>query len=275
MTRGIRRTRLRILNLASRKITALADRSRVPSFLIPDKLFSWLYDLEYESRVDLERLAARSSNQIRDTSELISDRRLHIFDIGARGGILPIFTHLQSFATWTLFEPDPHEYQRLTRRYRGQRNVSVEPLAVAATSGEVGLFESLKRGVSSTLHPIYGGRFRVTQTRKVAAVSIADYCTEKGIAPDVIKLDTQGSELEILKGLGRNRPDVIWTEIQGASYYLGATSPEAVEEFLVGLGYSLLSKHGADYLFGLVSSRGKTLQDAFLMLFELQQSDLG
>lgn len=275
MRGGMKRSGLRLLNFVSRKTTSLADRTRVPSFLTPNRLFSWLYDLEYESRVGLQRLTARTSAGIREASEVVSGRDLHIIDVGARGGLLPVFTHLQSLATWTLFEPELREYRRLTRRYRAHRNITVEPLAVAATSREVELFESLKRGVSSTLYPIYGGRFRVTSTRRVAAISIGEYCAKRGITPNVLKLDTQGSELEIVKSLGETRPEVIWTEIQGPSQYVGATSPVTIEEYLVALGYTLLSTHGSDYLFGFGTRKDDIVQRTFLLLFELQRSELG
>jgi FkbM family methyltransferase len=65
--------------------------------------------------------------------------------------------------------------------------------------------------------------------------SLADFITNNGLAaPDFLKLDTQGSELEILKGMGRYLGDVtlILVELPISGMNIGAPSLSEITRYL-------------------------------------------
>ena len=89
------------------------------------------------------------------------------------------------------FEPDPGVRALLERNAAANdaENVTVEALAIGDQAG----FVQLDANGDSTSR-IGSGAISVRQ------VALDDYCAERGIAPDVIKVDIEGHEAEALAG---------------------------------------------------------------------------
>lgn len=111
-------------------------------------------------------------------------------------------------ARYVGFEPDQVEYARLCRQERN--GYSYFPIAVGKGSETRTLYLTRNPECSSLLEPNHGffGNFidcapqiEVTETREVQTVALDSYLPTVGIRHiDFLKLDTQGTELEILHG---------------------------------------------------------------------------
>ena len=91
---------------------------------------------------------------------------------------------------------------------------------------------------------IYGFResdfqlFDVTETKNVECDTISSSLSSLKISYlDYLKIDTQGAELEILKGLGDYRPLLIKCEVQIFPMYKGVPSWTELVNFLEKLNY--------------------------------------
>ena len=111
------------------------------------------------------------------------------------------------------FEPEPEANLVLRRNISRNRlnNISVFQLALSDHSGQGLLYDY---GVSAmhTIRPFYPPDMRVTGTRTVPVRKLDDFIS-RFIRPMVLKIDVEGSELDVLKGssltLSRFRPGVV------------------------------------------------------------------
>jgi hypothetical protein len=79
----------------------------------------------------------------------------------------------------------------------------------------------------------------------VQVATIDEFCRVNRIGRiDALKIDTQGTELEVLRGaagmLSEGRIRVIYTEMIVVPSYKGQSKPHELMGFLDGLGYGLL-----------------------------------
>ena len=108
-----------------------------------------------------------------------------------------------------------------------------------------------KRPQSSSMYepefrslPIYGFKekdfelFKVSETIMVECDTLSENLKELSIEHlDYLKIDTQGSELEILKGIGDYRPLIIKCEVQIFPMYKNQPSWTEITDHLYKLGY--------------------------------------
>ena len=134
-----------------------------------------------------------------------------VFDIGANVGSSVLrFAQLVPHGHVYAFEPTDYAYQKLLI------NLSLNPqLANRITavqlflSGETRADHHLEAysswkvdGKSSDIHPLHGGMLKSAES--VPAVTLDDYCLEHEIQHiDLIKIDTDGHELQVLAGARR------------------------------------------------------------------------
>ena len=159
---------------------------------------------------------------------------------------------LDAFPTAVIhaFEPDPAMCAGIARRFATSPNVRAWNSALHRGRGRTELQVHADRGTSSLL-----GRARDTRryfhssdeiVARVAATTLDldTFITEHapaGIA--LLKLDTQGSELDILRGaqsaLRASAIDVIYTEFFVVPHYAGAPVLADLLTFLGSFGYQL------------------------------------
>lgn len=151
------------------------------------------------------------------------DQPLLIVDVGCRWGFADSWHQLGDKCRAVGFEPDAEECERLSRHYAGRPEVRVVPQALGAESGPATLYltkdpvgHSLLPTVADVVqrHPGLGGGL-VVGTSAVEVTTLDEWCGHEGVdRVDVIKIDTQGSELDVLRGADRTLAGVQAIEVE-------------------------------------------------------------
>jgi FkbM family methyltransferase len=145
-----------------------------------------------------------------------------VFDVGANMGSMTLaFAQRVTRGRVYAFEPTHSAYSRLLENLSlnpelASRVTPVKAFLSDRSSGEHGLsaFSSWKLdGSRADRHPLHGGT--VESAEGVPAVSLDDFCRDRGIDRlDLLKIDTDGHELSVLRGahriLGTLKPPVIF-----------------------------------------------------------------
>jgi FkbM family methyltransferase len=178
-----------------------------------------------------------------------------IFDVGANiGGMALKFAQQVPRGHVYAFEPTDFAFSKLLN------NLSLNP-HLAKTITPVQLFLSDQTtprhqiqayaswkvdGSASNAHRLHGGTLK--SARSVAAVTLDDYCANNGIdRVDLIKIDTDGHELSVLKGawrtVAKNRPYIIF-EIGLYVLQEQHIAFEQIYAYFAEYGYHLLDTRG-------------------------------
>ncbi len=134
-----------------------------------------------------------------------------VIDAGARYGMHPSWVSFPGAVRYFAFEPDREEAERLRRRSPGN-GYEVIDCALADEEGERTLQITKHRGYSSFLpvdpesewfkryRPGEGARERSV---RVKAVTVDRFAQRRGLDIDFLKVDTEGTELAVLRGAER------------------------------------------------------------------------
>lgn len=129
--------------------------------------------------------------------------------MGARYGIHPSFSGVNTTLQYVAFEPDPAEASRLAEKYKGDPGYSVFPLAIGDRDDEVTLRILRHHGQSTLLKPNHDSAWfgttrstdgEVEREEQVRMTSIDSWCQQKSLCPDFLKVDTEGFDFFVLKG---------------------------------------------------------------------------
>lgn len=201
------------------------------------------------------------------------DDPLVVVDVGCRWGFSDVWTRLGSRCLTIGFDPDAEECRRLARRYRGQAQVRLEPVGLDEEPGLATLYLTVNPGGYSLLPPamdaverhpgLTGGRLEGTAVVEVTTLDA--WCEEQGVdRVDVIKLDTQGTELAILRGaaetLGRVR--AVEVEVEFNQLYEGVPLFGDVDHYLRGKGFVLWRLRNLAHYGRFGARRGWRVADA-------------
>jgi FkbM family methyltransferase len=196
------------------------------------------YNLNWSIRLSTEE------EQWLDTHPMI------VCDVGARGAapeeLLPFYPRMIYHA----FDADEAECTRMNAAPHPYKQFHAFPRFVGDRSGTLPFHLYAERGHSSVYQPaeryqrVFGGSsFRIEQTVHVQAVTLDAVHEEQGLAsPDFLKLDTQGSELDILRnatGLLRDT-HLVEVEVEFLEMYRGQPLFHEVAAFFSDLGFDLL-----------------------------------
>lgn len=174
-----------------------------------------------------------------------------IFDVGANiGQSIALFRKAFPQGIIHSFEPNPETFATLRQNWGHDQAVSLHSLALNSTAGAVPFFVTNVSEASSLLlpHPklvrLSSGNKYDSRKIEVEGVTLDRFCLEKGVATiDVLKLDVQGSELEVLKGaerlLGQEAIALLYVEMNFAETYSGQVVFEDFLVFCAGYGYKL------------------------------------
>jgi FkbM family methyltransferase len=188
----------------------------------------------------------------RDIGRLVASTSPVAFDVGANTGqttnaILQVLPRASIHA----FEPHPAAFESLRRL--NIKNVVLNNYALGAQPEERTLFENTSSDMSSLL-PLGEHGWGHVQAKTAVKVSTVDhYCTKHGIPRiDLLKSDTQGFELEVLKGasamLEGNLVRLIYLEMNFARLYEGMPRFDALLGFLFDRGFELVALYRVHYL---------------------------
>jgi len=191
-------------------------------------------------------------------------------DCGARG-VANLFQRVFRTAEYIGFEPDEEECARLVAKRKKRRRYY--PLALGGQRGRRRLHVTRSPACSSLLAPNLallerfrqcGALFQVVGQRDVETVTLDEHLVVEEIEQvDVLKLDTQGSELEILEGADetvRRSVLAVQVEVEFAPMYQGQPLFSAIDDHLRARGFQL---------FDLATYRGRRAA------FELEQPTRG
>jgi FkbM family methyltransferase len=136
--------------------------------------------------------------------------RITLVDVGARWGAHDRWDSLGNLADIVCFEPDREECERL--QASRAPNTRYLPIGLSDSGGERDLFVTVEPGCSSNFEPIPAlyehypslGIIRPLRKTRMLCRRLDDVLAEHGVSQvAALKLDTQGSELLILKGAER------------------------------------------------------------------------
>ena len=128
-------------------------------------------------------------------------------DVGARNGIEKPWSYFRDVIDVVIFEPDKQEFDSLVKTKR--KNDRAYCCALSKEFGNVLLNLTKSRGASSIYKPNYkflesfpeSDRFAIEDTVSIKTNSLdALYGSQELENIDFVKIDTQGSELDILEG---------------------------------------------------------------------------
>lgn len=186
-----------------------------------------------------------------------------IFDIGAHHGQM-IKKEYNENNFYHLFEPNPNLFLNLVELCKGKNNVHIINKGVGSHDGEFIFNIANHDGCSSlldfsetagtiqgwpnNLHRTHPNAFSVKEKIKIKVITLYDYIVENNIKSiDFLKIDTQGNDLEVLKGLKDKLNIVrkIKLEVQDApnniELYTGAPRKKEIEHFFDDKPFRLIN----------------------------------
>lgn len=133
-----------------------------------------------------------------------------VVDAGGRYGMHPSWRGFEAPLDYRMFEPEPVEAARLTRKYAGRDDVTVLAEALGAVpDSTLELFITAHRGYVGATRPnpdsLWFGDVRrdegtVEGTITAPATTLDAYLAAAGSRADFLKIDVEGHELAVLEG---------------------------------------------------------------------------
>jgi FkbM family methyltransferase len=165
------------------------------------------------------------------------DPPIVMLDIGAEAGITDL-PHLAPLCAVHAFEPRPESYERLIRGGQRRRygRIKFHCCGLAGTPGRKTLHVTADNGAASSLLPPnpdvirrcwderFGRGFRQLREEEIDCTTLDEFADRERIGQvDFLKLDTQGTELDILLGGEKllSRVLVIRSEVEFVELYRG------------------------------------------------------
>ncbi|MEE8505474.1 MAG: FkbM family methyltransferase [Kiloniellales bacterium] len=142
------------------------------------------------------------------------DEVMVVADIGARYGMHPSWNGFDGKLRYIAFEPDEEEAERLRASVACAPTLHYEVLATALDryEGERDFHLLKHRGLSSCLKPdltsecfrhLKPGQAEIEKIVKVKVRRLDDVMDELGTVPDFLKVDTEGTEQDVVEGAER------------------------------------------------------------------------
>jgi FkbM family methyltransferase len=170
----------------------------------------------------------------------------HMWDVGANIGAYTLYASLAKGVTVTAFEPVAATYGALVT------NISLNPsakdtvaLALALSDGNaIAPFYLRNTEAGGAMHALgapetFDGRFEAERVEHVVSIRGDELVERFGARrPDHIKLDVDGHELRVLKGLSGILSSVrtLWIETEEAAENSGENA--RIENYLSGFGFA-------------------------------------
>lgn len=130
-----------------------------------------------------------------------------VIDVGANEGnySAEVLDFNQSVNVYA-FEPHPVTYQRLSEKFNGRSRIKIVNKGLSDTSGFLELYDYENKNGSShaslyseVITEIHGAGKAVSH--KVSLITLDKFIDENGIdIIDLLKIDTEGNELKVLRG---------------------------------------------------------------------------
>jgi FkbM family methyltransferase len=182
-----------------------------------------------------------------------------VFDIGSyQGSFIDEVLSLNRKVSIHCFEPSTEAYNFLSNKYKDDKNVKINNLAVSDFSGLSVLNINSYKETNSLLQSVtvndqIDSLTKNEAVESVKVITLMDYCVENGIGKiDLIKIDTQGNSFNVLKGLEpmlQNRSvNFLYVEAEFLELYKDEKLFSEIEIFMRMLGYNVLDIYNLNYL---------------------------
>lgn len=177
-------------------------------------------------------------------STILNGQALALLDIGAAGDIETRWKRIDSLIEYIGFEPDERSYDVLKKSLQNCRKHEIHKTALWSSEGQIDFHFCKGWQQSSHFPPNYDlvdnfpqkDRFTVEQPDTLAALMV-DNVVRANI--DFVKIDTQGGELEILKGGTKTLANAFGLELELAiaTIYSGQPMFQDLSDFLEKHGF--------------------------------------
>ena len=185
-------------------------------------------------------------NPFRDLQKLAGAGQLVIIDAGANVG-QSILDFRRSFSQPIIhaFEPGRDTFMELQRRTSGLAGLHLNNCGLGSEPGMLKFVGNSQSEMSSFLEPSTDCWGTIQEREEVVVRTLDEYCAEKSVSHiDILKSDTQGFDLEVIKGakqlLLQNAIHLIFIEIILCDMYKGIPRVDQIYSFLAEQGFSLV-----------------------------------
>jgi FkbM family methyltransferase len=172
-----------------------------------------------------------------------------VYDIGGYEGIFTLFfaSRVGPAGRLITFEPNPRNCAKIAENVALNRftNVEVRQIAVGARPGRAALvFPPHEEAYGSLVGDIQA---EIRRHRPVVAIDVEIDSIDRQIArgtpaPDFVKIDVEGFELDVLRGMRDTiavRRPALYVEVHGADPQRKLENATAIVEYLWQAGYSI------------------------------------
>ena len=170
-----------------------------------------------------------------------------IFDVGANTGqTIHRMRSMVPTCRIHAFEPSPASFRSLSVNTRGLDGITLVEAGVGAVDGEQTLLENEYSDMSSFLVPGHDAWGRVVRESRVRVVRLDTYCEQEAVdVIDLLKVDTQGYDLEVIRGAERllagQRVHAVQLEVIFSDMYEGRSQLDETYRFMIDHGFRLLA----------------------------------
>jgi FkbM family methyltransferase len=172
---------------------------------------------------------------------------IDFLDIGCSGSLDAKWSPIVPLLSYTGFDPNAQECDRLNQKSHPYKSVRYLPYAIAGEQGNQTMYMTESIYCYSLLRPnskwlerfAFGNLFREKGTESVYCTTLNHLAQEQNLKADIIKIDTQGLELPILKTSDAILKDTFCIEAETAFVedYFNETTYAQVDTFLRSQGY--------------------------------------
>ncbi|HEX3794065.1 MAG TPA: FkbM family methyltransferase [Acidimicrobiales bacterium] len=194
-----------------------------------------------------------------EVSDFLTQNRIILMDVGARGEAPPELDSLLPFVHRVGFEADVDECQRLNDTEDGTffaNLVAGAPGPMSLNLYEVAAYSSVYT-LSERFQRLWTGPMAIASTFESEALTLDTFLSgHDDLRPDLLKLDTQGTELEILQGAQASlaRIGLIEVEVEFIEQYEGQPLFGDIASYMSEQGFELL------YLSRVFANRNKVYE---------------
>jgi len=179
---------------------------------------------------------------------MIGKKNLIIFDVGAHIG-KTIKKYQSNFPISKIyaFEPYPPLYNELSNKFKNNSEINISQIGLSNKSGTTTFYLSKYENLNSFKKPNHRAwGFDDHYTIQVETTSLEKYCSKNSINYiDILKIDVQGSELDLLEGsedlLINEKIGIIYIEWQVVPLYENHSLYFEISDFLKQFGYELFN----------------------------------
>jgi FkbM family methyltransferase len=175
--------------------------------------------------------------------------KFNYIDIGARGDIVSPWKELEGATSIIGFEPDAIEAKRLNDTFKNRKyfgialwsNKTTRKVCINEWESTSSMYEPNSGNISNFEPQHWTGR-KPKSALDVECDTLDAILAGNEIIPDFIKIDTQGAELEILRGaeeLLKKYNPLVTCETWCYEVYKGAPMMHEVIAYMDGLGYQI------------------------------------